>query len=291
MKIIEKFATGSDCYKANKKITVKGLMLHSVGCNQPRAEVFANQWMRSTDVCCHAVLQADGLVYQTLPWNHRSWHCAGSANNTHISVEMAEPSQIHYTGGCTFTCSDRTAAIEQVKGTYKTAVELFAYLCKQFNLNPLADGVIVSHNEGYKRGIASGHSDPEHLWNQLGTGLTMNGFRQDVAKAMKGNTNSVPKPTATGKELYRVRTSWANATSQIGAFSSLENAKKACKTGYSVYDSNGNAVYPSVKKSVNEIAKEVIAGNWGNGDERKKRLAAAGYSYDQVQAEVNRLLR
>lgn len=39
------------------------------------------------------------------------------------------------------------------------------------------------------------------------------------------------------------------------------------------------------------VAKEVISGKWGNGEERKKRLAAAGYDYKIIQAEVNRLLR
>ena len=45
-----------------------------------------------------------------------------------------------------------------------------------------------------------------------------------------------------------------------------------------------------VKKTVQEIAKEVIAGKWGNGDVRKKKLAAAGYDYAAVQKEVNKLL-
>lgn len=46
------------------------------------------------------------------------------------------------------------------------------------------------------------------------------------------------------KALYRVRKSWDNVSSQLGAFSSLENAKAACKAGYSVFDENGNVVYP-----------------------------------------------
>lgn len=46
----------------------------------------------------------------------------------------------------------------------------------------------------------------------------------------------------------------------------------------------------SGKKSVSEVAKEVIAGSWGNGSDRKSRLEAAGYNYDKVQAEVNRQL-
>lgn len=45
----------------------------------------------------------------------------------------------------------------------------------------------------------------------------------------------------------------------------------------------------SNKKSVAEIAKEVLQGKWGNGDDRKKKLTAAGYDYSSVQAEVNKL--
>jgi hypothetical protein len=48
---------------------------------------------------------------------------------------------------------------------------------------------------------------------------------------------------------------------------------------------------PVVTKSVEEIAKEVLAGKWGNGDERKKRLAAAGYNYSEVQNVVNALCK
>lgn len=44
------------------------------------------------------------------------------------------------------------------------------------------------------------------------------------------------------------------------------------------------------KKSNDQIANEVIAGNWGNGDERKNRLAAAGYNPTQIQALVNQKL-
>lgn len=44
------------------------------------------------------------------------------------------------------------------------------------------------------------------------------------------------------------------------------------------------------KKSVDEIAKEVICGDWGNGQDRKDRLTAAGYDYSAVQKRVNELL-
>lgn len=44
------------------------------------------------------------------------------------------------------------------------------------------------------------------------------------------------------------------------------------------------------KKSVDQIADEVIAGKWGNGQERKQKLEAAGYNYNEVQAAVNKKL-
>lgn len=51
------------------------------------------------------------------------------------------------------------------------------------------------------------------------------------------------KATATTKHLYRIRKSWTDRKSQIGAYSNLNNAKKACKAGYTVYDEKGRAVY------------------------------------------------
>ena len=44
------------------------------------------------------------------------------------------------------------------------------------------------------------------------------------------------------------------------------------------------------KKTVSEIAREVISGKWGNGEERKQRLTAAGYDYTEVQNAVNELI-
>lgn len=46
----------------------------------------------------------------------------------------------------------------------------------------------------------------------------------------------------------------------------------------------------SSKKSISQVAKEVINGEWGNGDARKKKLESAGYDYDAVQKEVNKQL-
>ena len=197
MKIVQSILTQNPCYKTGKKITVKGLMLHSVGCPQPSASVFIKQWNDADfdRACVHAFIDGNnGKVYQTLPWNHRGWHGGGKCNDTHIGVEMCEPSYIKYTGGSTFTCTDKVKARAVVQRTYDTAVALFAHLCVKYNLDPMTD--IISHREGATKGIASKHSDPEHLWRQLGMGYTMNTFRKAVKATMKKNTPYMVKITA-----------------------------------------------------------------------------------------------
>lgn len=203
MNIIQSILTNNPCYKTKRTIVVKGLMLHSVGCPQPKASVFVKNWNSASydRACVHGFIDANtGDIYQTLPWNHRAWHCGsgskGSGNNTHIGVEMCEPATIKYTGGSSFTCSDKATAQAAAKRTYEAAVELFAYLCQQYNLDPLKDGVIVSHREGHARGIASNHGDPEHLWKGLGMSYTMDTFRAAVKAKMGGSTGSTPTAPA-----------------------------------------------------------------------------------------------
>lgn len=205
LNLIESILTKNSCYQAGSKIKVKGLMLHSVGCSQPSASVFVKNWNNSTlQACVHGFIDANtGDVYQTLPWDHRGWHCGGAANNTHIGVEMCEPNCITYSTGANFTCSDVAKAKVMVERTYKSAVELFAYLCNKYGLNPVEDGVILAHSEGYKRGVASNHADPEHLWKGLKLPYTMDGFRKDVKAAMNPS-------------YYRI---------QVGAFQNKQNAE------------------------------------------------------------------
>lgn len=187
MEIIKAYATQNRCYQIGTLLKPCGIMLHSIGCPQPNASVMAQNYNQyrpnGQSVCVHAFVQRDGTVYQTLPWTVQAWHCGGSANSTHIGIEMTEPASIVYTGhGAEWRDLNPTATETHIRGTYAAAVELFAQLCAQFDLDPLADGVIISHSEGRMRGVASAHADPSHLWNAFG--LTMYGFRQDVYKAM-----------------------------------------------------------------------------------------------------------
>ena len=197
MKIIESMLTENSCYKLSRKMQVKGLMLHSIGCPQPRAEVFARGWNDpAKEVAVHGFIDGlTGEVWQFLPWEICGWHAGGAANLTHIGVEMGEPDCIKYKpSSATFTVSDadKHAAIEVVKRTYAAAVELFAQLCRKFELDPLGDGVIIGHAEGYARGIASNHGDPEHIWRQLGLPYTMESFRRDVAARLSKEVPEAP---------------------------------------------------------------------------------------------------
>ena len=202
MVVIKKdLALNSPCNRTGAEIVVKGLMLHSVGCPQPSPEVFARIWKTSQTVGVHAVAGTD-YVIQCLPLfperkrARRGWHggagARGSVNNTHLSLELTEPATIKYVGGGKWIeTSDGKNTKRHILATYKVAVQLFAKWCKDFNLDPLADGVIISHHEGFMRGIATNHGDVEHLWNKFG--LTMKQFRKDVKTEMSGgNIQTVP---------------------------------------------------------------------------------------------------
>ena len=193
MDIVEAIAAKNKCYQVATPLHPQGIMLHSIGCPQPNAAVMAHRYNTyqpdGQSVCVHGFVQRDGTYYHTLPYNLRAWHCGGNANQTHIGIEMTEPASIVYTGhGADWRDLDPAATEAHVRGTYAAAVELLAQLCTQYALDPLEDGVIISHAEGAARGVASAHADPTHLWRAFG--LTMDGFRADVAaKMVAGNTD------------------------------------------------------------------------------------------------------
>lgn len=206
MEIIEAFAVKNKCYQAGAALVPRGIMLHSIGTPQPSAAALARYFDQyqpgGQSVCVHAFAQADGTVYQTLPWEMRGWHCGGSANSTHIGVEMTEP-------GAGMAYAEAAA---QITGTYRTAVALFATLCETYGLAPLADGVIIGHAEGHRRGVASNHADPEYLWNAYGMGYTMDGFRRDVAEAMAGTQKE--EANMTRYNTVAEMPAWAQAEAQ-----------------------------------------------------------------------------
>lgn len=77
------------------------------------------------------------------------------------------------------------------------------------------------------------------------------------------------KPETITRELYRVRKSWSDSASQIGAYSILENAKKNCPDGYSVYDSKGNVVYSKNTSYIVQITATTLNVRSGAGTNYK----------------------
>ena len=189
----KRYQTRNGAYTSGRKITVRGCVLHSYGCAQPDPNILAERWdSPSANACVHAHIGKDETIV-TLPCDEergraaRGWHVGtgrkGSGNDTHLSAEMTEPATIKYIGGSNWIeLGDGSNTKAHVLATYKNAVDQFAQWCLFHGLDPLADGVILSHKEACARGIASNHGDVEHIWDRFG--LTMAQFRQDVKRAM-----------------------------------------------------------------------------------------------------------
>lgn len=118
-----------------------------------------------------------------------------------------------------------------------------------------------------------------------------------IVKGITGVSSpiSVPSINQNSKQMYRVRKSWNDASSQIGAFSVLENAKKVCKTGYYVYDEKGNVVYPEVKVNSStyqvKLLRDLDIYNSPNGGVVKLKGAKKGviYTITETSGEWGRL--
>lgn len=214
MNLQKQLLTRNDCYKVGRAIIPKGVMVHSTGANNPWVcryvpgtdvlgyNTGGNDWDRpGVAKCVHAFVGkfADGSVgtVQTLPWTMRGWHAGGWANDTHIGFEI---------------CEDGLDDGDYFTLVYQEAVELTAMLCKQYNLDPQADGVVICHSEGHARGIASNHGDVMHWFPVFGK--TMNNFRADVARAMRGEDDVTQEQFDAMMEDYLARRAQQPATMQ-----------------------------------------------------------------------------
>ena len=249
MNIVEKYCTGNNRYKAAQIFSPQGVVLHSIGTPQPKARALYNYWQNNGSPYVVHYMVDDTEILHCMPDNYKCWHVCSPGNDKWIGIEMGEPSQIKYTSGATFTVSNLAAAQAYCEKVYKNAVWLIAYLCKKYGWNPDTD-VYTHYEVTVKKLSNTDHVDPQHLWNGLGMGYDLAKLRKDVKAAMSGSSSSsssssTSTPSApSSTTMYRIRKSWTDASSQIGAYSSLENAKKAWKEGYFVFDSNGNVVYP-----------------------------------------------
>lgn len=106
MNIKTKIMTANDCYKAGRRIVPRGIMLHSTATPGVMAAQWFSRWNRpGVKACVHAFAD-DREVWQYLPWEHRGWHAGGTANDTHISIELCEPVGFTYGPGSTMVGYD-----------------------------------------------------------------------------------------------------------------------------------------------------------------------------------------
>lgn len=221
-KPIQCFMRQSTCYQqTNKNMTVKGVLWHSTGANNPwikryvqpddnasdRTQMLAllgknaynNDWnhiYHEAGLNCWIGKLADGTVttVQTMPWNYKPWGCGsgskGSCNTNFIQFEI---------------CEDGLTDKTYFDAVYKEACEITAYLCQLYNIDPKGtvnvNGVtvptILCHHDSYKLGLGSNHGDIDHWFPKHGKSMAT--ARDDVAALLKGAgvTPSTPAQPAT----------------------------------------------------------------------------------------------
>lgn len=266
----------STCYKGTSKMQIKGVLWHSTGANntwlkryvQPYEgdadyneaiaklgkNVNKNDWnhiTRQAGLNAWVGKMGDGVVgcAQTMPWDYRPWGCGsgpkGSCNDGWIQFEI---------------CEDGLTNETYLKQVYEEACQLTAYLCKKYNIDPNGTvnfkGVnvptILCHADSNALGLGSNHGDINHWFPKFGKSMAT--VRADVAKLMNATSSSASSnnsnSSTTKIQLYRIRKTWADSKTQMGAYSSLENAKNACdKLGgdYKVFDAEGKIIYTPAK--------------------------------------------
>ena len=298
--------TQSTCYKGTDKMTVKGVLWHSTAANnptlkryvqpsdkKPTADTYSKaKWLeilgknkynndmnhieRKMGMNAWIGELADGTVttIQTMPWDYRPWGCAsgkkGSCNSGWIQFEI---------------CEDDLTDKKYFEAVYKEACEFTAYICDMYNLDPkgsvMMNGVkvpvILCHQDSYKLGLGNNHGDVYHWFKKYGK--DMNDVRNDVAKILADNKKVDSKPTSDitpdSDEVikYAIRKAWNDPRSQIGAYVSLDNAKKArdeAGSEYEVYEfSTGELVYPQAPGSedfkVGDRVRILNNAIWSNG--------------------------
>lgn len=227
---IQCFMRQSTWYKGAGEVIPRGVLIHSTGANNTRISRYVqpddnapdrakmlellgtnknrNDWnhiSRQAGVNAWLGKLADGKVssVQTGPWNKKAWGCgfgkAGSCNNGWIQFEI---------------CEDSLTDKSYFDAIYQEAVELTAYLCKLYGLNPTGTvkynginvPVILCHQDSYRLGLGSNHGDVLHWFPKFGK--SMDSFRQDV-KAKMGGVASDKPTTSTGSSQtvvnYKVR--------------------------------------------------------------------------------------
>lgn len=260
MDIIKKYHTNNDCFKAAKPMIPKGIVVHSTGAGNPWLKRYVdcpeecgvntngNHWNRSSkemkrSVCAHAFIGYDKnkkiRVAQILPYNYQNWLTGGSANKTHIGFEICEP----------YDLKDK----EYFNEMWNVVVEYCAMLCKEFELDPMGENVIIDHATAHKLGLGSNHSDVGHWWPKY-HGVYLDDLRKAVAKKMGISAETT---------LYKV---------QVGVFMRKDYAEN-------LKEKLTNAGFDTYLVTVDNLYK-VQVGAYSvkeNAEAMLKKLSGAGY--------------
>lgn len=192
--------TNNGCYKKNQKMSPEGIIVHSTGANNPSlkryvqpddgllgSNTYNNHWNKSgVNKCVHAFIGKDknGTVrtYQTLPFDVCCWGIGrGSKGSYNYPATKTYPNDRAY---IQFEiCEDGLTDATYFNAVMEEAQKFCAYLIKKFP-NISLDNVI-SHHEGYLRGMGSSHADIDHWLTKHGK--TMAWFRQGVWSALNAN--------------------------------------------------------------------------------------------------------
>lgn len=208
-------AARSGYWLVPKYITIHNTANTDVGADAENHAIYMQGSGKNSTASYHYVVD-DKEIYKLLPDNEVAWHAGdgenGTGNRQSLAIEI---------------CENKDG---NLLNATNNAVELTVYLMKTYNI-PLS--CVVQHNHW------SGKNCPNRI--RKGEPYNWQTFLNKVKTALSGDVAN------TIKTLYRVRKTWSNSASQVGAYTNLNNAKKACdKAGksYSVFDSNGNKVYP-----------------------------------------------
>lgn len=197
-----------------KYITIHNTANTGVGADAENHAIYMQGSGKNSTASYHYVVD-DKEIYRLLPDNEVAWHAGdgedGIGNRQSLAIEICE----NVDGN--------------LLNATNSAVELTAYLMKLYNI-PLSN--VVQHNHW------SGKDCPNRI--RKGEPYNWPTFLNKVQSVYGKNTTA-------SKTLYRVRKTWENSASQVGAYADLNNAKKVCDSAgnfYYVYDSNGKVVYP-----------------------------------------------
>ena len=238
LNIVKSYLTKNRCYQAGASCEKIGIQIHTIGTGQGTAQAVADYWNQgAVSACVHYCVDADipGKVLQFLPENIRSWADAGWGNNHLITVEICESDYISYSGGANYSMINSDKARTDIMRGYRTAAELCVSICERYGWNPqakLGNGmyVISSHAEGAAAGLSSNHADPAHIWSRFG--LSMDGFRTDVAKMMRTEPGIKPGVKVRLAQDIAVRDGVSSKEQQAGYVKYTElsaSAKKKAK--------------------------------------------------------------